>query len=235
MYICKTLQGVQTPSKARPDNCTGTGCFVLDFARTLHKHLLEASDQLLSLIWSLSENMKILNWKPTILLKRNHYIKCFCFIQNVANKNTNKFLKGLERFNLDNYNTLLITFSMWIKTRVKYLFAPCALQPLFFGPSILLFIKFGTCGIWKDRNGTSVLFPSKTNVQPHHPTGVGVHARHLSPCTPQYERDIHVSLSPLPHRLRGNFKKKNWDFSKKKQRVKIFLFDAESTIFLNFR
>jgi hypothetical protein len=24
-------------------------------------------------------------------------------------------------------------------------------------------------------------FPSKTNVQPHHPTGVGVHAQHLSP------------------------------------------------------
>jgi hypothetical protein len=28
--------------------------------------------------------------KLTILLKHNHYIKCFCFIQNVANKNTNK-------------------------------------------------------------------------------------------------------------------------------------------------
>jgi len=28
--------------------------------------------------------------KPTALLKRNHFIKCFCFIQNVANKNTNK-------------------------------------------------------------------------------------------------------------------------------------------------
>jgi hypothetical protein len=28
--------------------------------------------------------------KPIVLLKRNHYIKCFCFIQNVANKNTNK-------------------------------------------------------------------------------------------------------------------------------------------------
>jgi hypothetical protein len=27
--------------------------------------------------------------KPTVLLKRNHYIKCFCFNQNVANKNTN--------------------------------------------------------------------------------------------------------------------------------------------------
>jgi hypothetical protein len=31
--------------------------------------------------------MKIEN--PTVLLKRNHYIKCFCFNQNVANKNTN--------------------------------------------------------------------------------------------------------------------------------------------------
>jgi hypothetical protein len=28
-------------------------------------------------------------------------------------------------------------------------------------------------------------FPSKTNVQPRHPIGVGVYARHLSPCTPQ--------------------------------------------------
>jgi hypothetical protein len=59
--------------------------FVLDFARTLRGHLEEAYDQLLFLIWSLSEYMKILNWKPTILLKRNHYINCFCFIQNVAN------------------------------------------------------------------------------------------------------------------------------------------------------
>jgi len=30
----------------------------------------------------LSEYMKI--EQPTVLLKRNHYIKCFCFIQNVA-------------------------------------------------------------------------------------------------------------------------------------------------------
>jgi hypothetical protein len=27
--------------------------------------------------------------KPTVLLKRNHYIKCFYFIQNGANKNNN--------------------------------------------------------------------------------------------------------------------------------------------------
>jgi len=83
------MWGVQTPSKAHPDGCTGTGCFVSDFARTLHGHFVEACDQLLSLIWTLSEYMKILNWKPIILLKCKHYNKCFCFIQNVANKNTN--------------------------------------------------------------------------------------------------------------------------------------------------
>jgi hypothetical protein len=37
----------------------------------------------------MSEFMKILIWKPTVLLKRNHYIKYFFFNQNVANKNTN--------------------------------------------------------------------------------------------------------------------------------------------------
>jgi hypothetical protein len=66
------------PSKARPDGCTGTGCFVLNFARTLHGHLLEVCDQLLCLIWTLSEYMKILNWKLTILLICNHYIKWIC-------------------------------------------------------------------------------------------------------------------------------------------------------------
>jgi len=53
-------------------------CGVSDFGRTLHGHLLEACDQLLSLIWTLSEYLKILNWKPTIMLICNYYIKCFC-------------------------------------------------------------------------------------------------------------------------------------------------------------
>jgi hypothetical protein len=44
LVIYKTLWGVRTPSKARPDGCTGTSCFLLDFARTLHGHLLEACD-----------------------------------------------------------------------------------------------------------------------------------------------------------------------------------------------
>jgi hypothetical protein len=79
IILCKILWGVRTPSKALPDSCTGTGCFVLDFARTLHGHLLEACDQLLSLIWTLFEYMNILDWKPTILLIWNHYIKCFCY------------------------------------------------------------------------------------------------------------------------------------------------------------
>jgi hypothetical protein len=63
IVISKTLRGIRTPSKARSDGCTGIDCFVFDFARTLHGHLLEACDQLLSLIWTLSEYMKILNWK----------------------------------------------------------------------------------------------------------------------------------------------------------------------------
>jgi hypothetical protein len=78
IVICKTLRSVRTPSKACPESCTGTSCFVLDFARTLHGHLLEACHQLLCLIWTLSEYMKILNWKPIILLICNNYIKCFC-------------------------------------------------------------------------------------------------------------------------------------------------------------
>jgi len=39
--------------------------------------------------------------KPTVLLKRNHYIKCFCFIQNVANKNINKVLYNLWKNMID--------------------------------------------------------------------------------------------------------------------------------------
>jgi hypothetical protein len=78
IVICWTLRGILMPSKAYPDGYIGTGCFFLDFARTLHGHLLEACDQILSMIWTLSEYMKILNWKPTILLNCNHYIKCFC-------------------------------------------------------------------------------------------------------------------------------------------------------------
>jgi len=58
---CWTLRGIRTPSKACLDGCTGIDCFVLDFARTLHGHLLWACDQILSLIWTLSEYMKILN------------------------------------------------------------------------------------------------------------------------------------------------------------------------------
>jgi len=56
-------------------------------------------------------------------------------------------------------------------------------------------------------------FPSKTNVQPRHPTGVGVHGRHLSPCTPQPEIDIHVSLSTATS-LKRDFSKKLGLFKK---------------------
>jgi len=37
--------------------------------------------------------------------------------------------------------------NLLIKLRIKYIFAPCTLRPLFFVSSVLLFIKFGTCGI----------------------------------------------------------------------------------------
>jgi len=93
MFICRTLRGVRTPSKARPDGCTRTGWFVLVFAKDsswITTRSLWTIDVWIygdSVLNPLSENMKI--EKPTILLKSNHYIKCFCFIQNVANKNTN--------------------------------------------------------------------------------------------------------------------------------------------------
>lgn len=51
---CWTLRGVWTPSKARPDGCTGTGWFGLEFARTLCGRLLEAYDQSHALIWTLN-------------------------------------------------------------------------------------------------------------------------------------------------------------------------------------
>jgi hypothetical protein len=40
-----------------------------------------------------------------------------------------------------------ITLIKNIFLRVKYIFAPCALRPLFFAPSVLFFIKFGTGGV----------------------------------------------------------------------------------------
>lgn len=39
-FICKTLRGVRTPSKARPDGCTGTGWSDLKIAWNLHGYLL---------------------------------------------------------------------------------------------------------------------------------------------------------------------------------------------------
>jgi hypothetical protein len=33
MFICKALRGVRMSSKARPDGCTGTGCFCLGFCK----------------------------------------------------------------------------------------------------------------------------------------------------------------------------------------------------------
>jgi hypothetical protein len=42
--------------------------------------------------------------------------------------------------------------------RVKYPTHPCGLQTVFFALWILIFIIAGTCGMEKDRNGTSVHF-----------------------------------------------------------------------------
>jgi hypothetical protein len=40
IVICWTLRGFRTPSKARPDGCTGTDCFELEIAWNLHGHFL---------------------------------------------------------------------------------------------------------------------------------------------------------------------------------------------------
>jgi hypothetical protein len=91
MFICRTLWGVRTPSNARPDGCTGTGWFVLIFA-------METSWVSSRSLWTVNvsmyedSNLKTdcqihEDWKN--LLSCNHYIKCFCFNQNVANKNSN--------------------------------------------------------------------------------------------------------------------------------------------------
>jgi hypothetical protein len=78
MFIRKTLRGVRTPLKARPDGCTGTGSIDLIFAQDS--------------LWITSRSL----WKC------NHYKKCFCFNQNVANKNTNNVLPhGPYTQNLD--------------------------------------------------------------------------------------------------------------------------------------
>jgi methylase of polypeptide subunit release factors len=57
------------PSEACPDGCTGTGCFALEFARTLYEYLLDACDLSHALICTLSEYMKILN------LRTDHPVK----------------------------------------------------------------------------------------------------------------------------------------------------------------
>jgi hypothetical protein len=92
LFICKTLRGVRTPSKARLDGCTGTGWFVLVFA-------MDASWVCSRSLWTVNVSMyKDSNLKTDCQIHEdwknrlscNHYIKYFCFNQNVANKNTNK-------------------------------------------------------------------------------------------------------------------------------------------------
>jgi hypothetical protein len=69
IVICWTLRSVRTPSKARPEGCTGTGWFGLEFVRNLHGHILEACDQSHALKWTLFEYMKT--------LKKNRS-SCYC-------------------------------------------------------------------------------------------------------------------------------------------------------------
>jgi len=73
-----TLRGVRTPSKARPDGCTGTDYSDLKIIWNLHGHLLRTCNH--------THGMKLdtvhITWRhwiePIILLKSNRYIKCFC-------------------------------------------------------------------------------------------------------------------------------------------------------------
>jgi len=91
MFICRTLQGVRTPSKARQDGFIGTGWFVLIFAMDTS---WVSSRSLWAVNVSMYEDSNLKtdcqiyeDWKNR--LSCNHYIKCFCLNQNVANKNTN--------------------------------------------------------------------------------------------------------------------------------------------------
>jgi hypothetical protein len=73
------------PSKARPDGCTGNGCFALEFTRTLHEYLQDACDKSHDFVCTLSEYMKILNLRTDHPVKSQPLHKVFLFIQNVAN------------------------------------------------------------------------------------------------------------------------------------------------------
>jgi len=79
MFICKTLRGVQTLSKASPDGCTGTGWFVLVFA-------MDTSWVSSRSLWAVDVSMyKDSNLKTDCQISEdckdrlscNHYIKCF--------------------------------------------------------------------------------------------------------------------------------------------------------------
>jgi hypothetical protein len=52
--------------------------FVLDFARTLHGHLLETCDHTHGMKWDTVHITWRLWIEPIILLKSNRYTKCFC-------------------------------------------------------------------------------------------------------------------------------------------------------------
>jgi hypothetical protein len=75
---CWTLRGVRMTSKSRPDGCTGTGCSDLELAWNLHGHLLETCDHTHGMKWDTVHITWRLWIELIILLKNNHYIKCFC-------------------------------------------------------------------------------------------------------------------------------------------------------------
>jgi hypothetical protein len=72
MFICKTLRGIRTHSKARPDGCTGTGCCATVRTGLLQGLFMDIFKQLVIsyCIWfdHCLNNVKILIWKPTVLL-----------------------------------------------------------------------------------------------------------------------------------------------------------------------
>jgi hypothetical protein len=81
---------------------------------------------------------------------------------------------------------------MWtplhIQHSVSYIFLglntylPHVLYDLYFLPSWFYFLSNLVHVVYEKTKMVHVSnFLSKTNVQPRHPTGVGVHARHLSP------------------------------------------------------
>jgi hypothetical protein len=106
IVICKTLRGVQTPSKARPDGCIGIGYSDLEINGIFLDIFLETCDHTHGMKWDTVHIIWRLWIEPIILLKSNRYIKCFCQPECCQYKiltnspfgysGTKKYLTGLE-------------------------------------------------------------------------------------------------------------------------------------------